>query len=224
MDDKESRIPRVLTIAGSDSGAGAGIQADLKTFAALGVYGMTAVTSITSQNTLGVQHVYDLPAEVVESQIQSVFSDMAPDAVKIGMLSSAGIAEAVYKKIRDFRFKSIIIDPVMKSSSGASLLSDQAVSLLKTKIFPCALAVTPNLDEASELTGKVVKNLSQMRDAARAVCDMGPRYVVVKGGHLDGDPVDLLFDGSEFFEFSGKRIHNLNSHGTGCTLDRKSVV
>ncbi|GBC89054.1 Pyridoxine kinase [bacterium HR13] len=212
-------IPRALTIAGSDSGGGAGIQADLKTFTALGVYGMSAITSITVQNTIGVFGVYDLPPYAVYSQIKVVVEDIGVDAVKTGMLSSEDIVKAVAKAIRDFELKNLVVDPVMRAKSGDPLLKDSARKALMEELLPLALIVTPNLPEAQEMCGFKINNLKDMEEACRVIHSLGPKYVVVKGGHLEGDKkVDVLYDGKSFYHLEGKHVPTKNTHGTGCTF------
>jgi len=214
------RIPRALTIAGSDSGGGAGIQADLKTFAALGVYGMSAITAVTAQNTVGVTAVHEIPTDVIAAQIDAVVTDIGVDVVKTGMLSSAEIIETVAAKAREHRFDLLVVDPVMVATSGAKLLRDDAVESLVSRLLPLATVVTPNVPEAEVLAGRSIASKDEMRDAARAIGALGPRYVVVKGGHLDALNVstDLLFDGIEFAEFESERIDTTSTHGTGCTF------
>ncbi|MBI9074419.1 MAG: bifunctional hydroxymethylpyrimidine kinase/phosphomethylpyrimidine kinase [Desulfatibacillum sp.] len=214
----DSDIPIVLSIAGSDSGAGAGIQADLKTLTALGVYGTTAITAITAQNTLGVSDWWEVPPDMVAAQIRAVVSDMGADAVKTGMLGGPETVRVVAREIRELGLKNVVVDPVMKAKGGKALLLPESRKVLVEDLFPLARVVTPNLDEASELLGRVVNDLSLMKEAARAIHGMGADFVVVKGGHLDGEPYDLLFDGRDFFEFSGKRFSTPHSHGTGCTF------
>ena len=209
-------IPRVLIIAGSDSGGGAGIQADLKTISALGAFGMTAITALTVQNTTGVYAVVEMPPELVVHQIEVCVSDIGCDAVKTGMLSSAALIEVVGTKIQDYRLDPLLVDPVMIAKSGAPLLKPDAIDALKTKLLPLATIITPNLHEAGALTGREIQTLMQMKEAARAIHGMGPRNVVVKGGHLAGVATDVLFDGSEVTEFHAERIETKNTHGTGC--------
>jgi len=209
---------RALTIAGSDSGGGAGIQADLKTFAALGVYGMSALTAITAQNTLGVQGVYELPAEFVGLQIDSVVSDIGVDAVKTGMLANAEIIAVVAAKVKEHRLPNLVVDPVMVAKSGDPLLREDARDALISLLLPLALVVTPNLHEARVLTGLTVENVEDMKKAAAAIHELGARYVVVKGGHLAGKSIDVLFGGEEFALFRSARIETRNTHGTGCTF------
>jgi hydroxymethylpyrimidine/phosphomethylpyrimidine kinase len=209
----------VLSIAGSDPSGGAGIQADLKTFAALGVYGMAAITALTAQNTVAVTGVHEVPPEFVAAQIDAVFADIVPDAVKAGMLSSAAIIHVVAEKARGFGFRNLVVDPVMVAKSGDRLLREDAVRALRDELIPLAYVVTPNLPEAAAITGRPVETLDNMREAARAIHSLGARNVVVKGGHLPGDVVtDLLFDGERFHEFTGPRIATKNTHGTGCTF------
>ncbi len=209
---------RALTIAGSDSGGGAGIQADLKTFAALGVFGTSAITSVTAQNTVGVQGVHDLPPEFVGRQIVSVLEDIAIDAAKTGMLSSAAIIGVVAEKVKTYRIERLVVDPVMVAKSGDPLLRPDAVKALIEHLLPLALVVTPNLPEAKALTGLAIDGLEAMRQAARQIHGLGSRYVVVKGGHLLGRAIDLLFDGKVFAELDAERIETPHTHGTGCVF------
>jgi hydroxymethylpyrimidine/phosphomethylpyrimidine kinase len=213
-------MKRALTIAGSDSGGGAGIQADLKTFAARGVYGMSAITALTAQNTVGVQGVFEIPPAFIAMQIDSVVSDIQPDAVKTGMLSSSPIIETVAAKIREHHLSPLVVDPVMVAKSGDPLLRNDARDALIRQLLPLATVVTPNLHEARVLCGFEISNLEEMRRAARAIREMGPRNVVVKGGHLPetSDAIDLLFDGERFQEFRAQRVQSEHTHGTGCTF------
>jgi hydroxymethylpyrimidine kinase/phosphomethylpyrimidine kinase len=211
-------MKRILTIAGSDSGGGAGIQADLKTITLLGGYGMSVLTALTAQNTVGVQEIHEIPARFVEKQIDSVLSDIGADAVKTGMLVNQEIIEVVSKKIRQYKVKKVVVDPVMVSKSGTHLLRGDAQDALIKKLIPLAWVVTPNLMEASVLTGLKVNSLEGMRRAAYLVYELGARHVVVKGGHLKGMAVDLLYDGKNFNEMEGPRIASKNTHGTGCTF------
>ncbi len=211
-------MKRALTIAGSDSGGGAGIQADLKTFAALGVYGTSALTAVTAQNTLGVTGVQELPPDMVASQIDAVVSDIGADAVKTGMLANSGIIRVVAGKVNEHGLSNLVVDPVMVAKGGDPLLQEEAVDALRTLLVPLALVVTPNLPEASALVGYRVATLEQARRAARDIVGMGSRSVVVKGGHLQGDAVDVFYDGSEFREFSSPRVDTTSTHGTGCTF------
>ncbi|MGQ9523732.1 MAG: bifunctional hydroxymethylpyrimidine kinase/phosphomethylpyrimidine kinase [Armatimonadota bacterium] len=209
-------VPRALTIAGSDSGGGAGIQADLKTFSALGVFGTTAITALTAQNTTGVFGVVEVPPDFVALQIDVVVRDIGVDAVKTGMLANAGIVEAVSDRVRSHGLEKLVVDPVMIAKSGAPLLRPDAVSALKSHLLPLALVVTPNLHEAEALCEFPVGDPKGMEDAAKAIHDLGPRFVVVKGGHLAGNPCDLLYDGSSFVRFEAERFDTKNTHGTGC--------
>jgi hydroxymethylpyrimidine/phosphomethylpyrimidine kinase len=212
-------VPAALTIAGSDSGGGAGIQADLKTFAALGVYGTSAITAITAQNTVAVSGITPLAADVVIAQIEAVAGDIELHATKIGMLATAAIVEAVAASIRGLDLPRVVLDPVMLAKSGAFLLEESAVEALKVEMLPRALVVTPNLPEAAVLCGHAVDSPPQIREAARRIHAMGPGAVVVKGGHAPGDMVvDLLFDGDRFTEYPTPRIPTSSTHGTGCTF------
>lgn len=211
-------IPRAMTIAGSDSGGGAGIQADLKTFAALGVFGTSAITALTAQNTCAVTAVVELAPEFVAAQIDAVVTDIGIDAAKTGMLANAAIIEAVAAKIREHRIDHLVVDPVMIAKSGASLLRSDAVEALRRLLLPLALVVTPNLPEASALTGRDIRTEREMEEAGRAILALGPRSVVVKGGHLPDtdESVDLFFHGREFRRFGARRIATRHTHGTGC--------
>ncbi len=213
-------MKRALTIAGSDSGGGAGIQADLKTFAARGVFGMSVLTALTAQNTVGVQGVFEIPPAFVAQQIDSVVSDIGVDVVKTGMLSSAPIIAAVAERLSYYNLKPLVVDPVMVAKGGDSLLREDARGALIRQLLPLATVVTPNLHEARVLCGFEVNNLDEMRRAAQAVQRMGPRNVVVKGGHLadELDAIDVLYDGVSFQEFRAQRIETKNAHGTGCTF------
>ena len=212
--------PRVLSVAGSDSGGGAGIQADLKTFSALGVYGMTAVTAVTVQNTQGVASYEALSPQTVGDQIRSVATDIGMDAAKTGMLANAGIVEAAAAALRDTGVPHLVVDPVFMSKHGHALLDADAVGALKGLILPLATLVTPNLPEAAGLAGFAVKSRDDMREAARVILALGPRAVLVKGGHLEGstDAEDLFADGEREEWITAERIDTPNTHGTGCTL------
>ena len=212
------RIPRALTIAGSDSGGGAGIQADLKTFSAFRVFGMSAITAVTAQNSVGVQGVENLSPAFVARQIESVLSDFGADAAKCGMLSTAAIIEAVATTIAAHRLENLVVDPVMVAKSGDPLLQADARTALITRILPLALVVTPNLPEAEALAGMPVTTREAMEEAARRIQAMGPRSVLVKGGHLKDDAVDVLWNGKSLTTFSAPRVDSTNTHGTGCTL------
>jgi hydroxymethylpyrimidine/phosphomethylpyrimidine kinase len=218
MTDQVKIPPIALTIAGSDSGGGAGIQADLKTFSALGVYGMSVLTAITAQNTLGVTAVADIPVDIISAQIDAVLSDIGADAVKTGMLSSAEIIETVADGMGRHKVARLVVDPVMVATSGDRLLRPDAVETLRSVLLPMATVATPNLPEAEMLLGRSVASVSEMREAARALADLGPQSVIVKGGHLEGDAVDVFYDGTDMLELSAKRIDTTSTHGTGCTL------
>ncbi|GAA4613279.1 bifunctional hydroxymethylpyrimidine kinase/phosphomethylpyrimidine kinase [Actinoallomurus liliacearum] len=209
--------PRVLTIAGSDSGGGAGIQADLKTMLALGVHGMSVIAAVTAQNSLGVQGYWELPPEAVRAQLDSVLSDIGAQAIKTGMLASSVLVETVAEVLAGVDAP-IVVDPVGVSKHGDALLAPEAVGAVRSALLPLATVVTPNLWEVEQLTGIKVEDESGMRRAAEAVKALGPRWVLIKGGHLPGDPVDLLFDGTTEHRFPGRRLDNLHTHGTGCTL------
>jgi hydroxymethylpyrimidine/phosphomethylpyrimidine kinase len=211
-------IPKALTIAGSDSGGGAGIQADLKTFSAFRVFGMSVITAVTAQNSLGVQAVENLPPAFVAQQLRSVLEDFGADAAKCGMLSTAPIIEAVAAELERRRVEKLVVDPVMVAKSGDRLLQPDASVALADRILPLALVVTPNLPEAEALAGMRVVDPEDMEEAARRIHGMGPRYVLVKGGHLKGDATDLLWNGREFTRFTAPRIDSANTHGTGCTF------
>jgi hydroxymethylpyrimidine/phosphomethylpyrimidine kinase len=209
--------PRVLTIAGSDSGGGAGIQADLKTITALGAFGTSAVTALTAQNTLGVRAVLEVPPGFVAAQIDAVMEDIGTDAAKTGMLGGRAVVEAVADRVRHHDIRPLVVDPVMAAKSGDALLAADALDALRRLLLPLASVVTPNLPEAAALAGVPVKDEEGMREAARRIHADGPRYVLVKGGHLAGEPTDLLFDGRAFRRVTRPRVATRNTHGTGCT-------
>ena len=210
--------PIALTIAGSDSGGGAGIQADLKTFQAFGVFGTSAITAITAQNTEGVTAVHAVPLDVVRAQIDAVVTDLPPAAVKTGMLATAGLAKAVAAAIRDHHLTAYVLDPVMVSTSGHRLLDAKAESTLARELLPLSALVTPNLHEARILTGRMVESLQDMKWAARSLVDMGAGAALVKGGHLEGDAVDFFWDGTDEYLWRKPRLNTRHTHGTGCTL------
>ncbi|HEY3952248.1 MAG TPA: bifunctional hydroxymethylpyrimidine kinase/phosphomethylpyrimidine kinase [Streptosporangiaceae bacterium] len=209
--------PAVLTVAGSDSGGGAGIQADLKTMLALGVHGMSVICAVTAQNSTGVQGVWELPEEAVRAQMRSVLSDIGAQAVKTGMLASARTVTVVADELAGVTAP-LVVDPVAASTHGDRLLDRDAAGALTGRLFPLATVVTPNIDEAELLTGVRVTGERGLLAAARALKDMGPRWVLVTGGHLPGDPVDLLYDGRQAHTFTGPRLPGGHDHGTGCTL------
>ena len=215
----EPNLPkRILTIAGSDSGGGAGIEADLKTFAALGAYGMAAVTAVTAQNTVAVTEVLDLPPGLVAAQIDAVASDIGVDACKTGMLSNAAIVIAVAEALRRHAVAYIVIDPVMVAESGAQLLRDDAVSALIEHLLPQATIMTPNVPEAEALTGMTIRDEGHMRRAAERLHAMGAQNVLMKGGHMPSrESTDFLYDGASWTPFSAPRLETRSTHGTGCT-------
>ena len=215
----DRRVPRVLTIAGSDSGGGAGIQADLKTFGALGVFGTCAVTTITAQNTLGVTDVLETPIAIIQAQIDAIVSDIGTDAVKTGMLSSVEIINAVAERLEFHNLDVAVIDPVMVASTGAPLLREDAVDAMRDVLTPKATVLTPNTREARTLTGIDVNTVDDAKVAAKMLVEeFGAQNAVVKGGHIEGPATDILYDGSEFTTFTSERIDTRNTHGTGCTL------
>lgn len=211
-------MKRVLTIAGSDSGGGAGIQADLKAITLLGGFGMSVITALTAQNTLGVHGIHEIPPSFVEKQMEVVLSDIGADAIKTGMLAHSEIIRVVARKIRQYGLKYVVVDPVMVAKSGDSLLRKDAQDALIRELIPLAWIVTPNLPEASVLAGFKVTSLEEMKKAARRIHQLGAKHVVVKGGHLKGRAVDLLYDGKRFEEIVAPRIKTKNTHGTGCTF------
>lgn len=208
--------PVALTIAGSDPSGGAGIQADLKTFHRFGAYGEAAITLLTVQNSVGVSRVECVPAELVVAQVRAVLEDIPPGAAKTGALGNVDIVEAVAALAAEFRFP-LVVDPVMISKHGAPLISAEAREAVREHLLPRAFLVTPNLEEASVLTGLVVEDVEAMREAARRICGMGAGAALVKGGHLHGDAVDVLFWRGEWHEFEAPRISTPHTHGTGCT-------
>ena len=213
-------VPRALTVAGSDSGGGAGVQADLKTFTALGVYGMTAITSVTVQNTEGVFGVYDIPPQLVYEQIRVVVEDIGVDAAKTGMLSNTEIVLAVARAVKDLKIPNLVVDPVLRAKSGDTLLREESFETLVKEILPLALVVTPNVPEAEALCGGEIRSTREMELCARKILRMGPKAVVIKGGHMKSDKaVDLYYEGGgEFHYFVSERVETGNTHGTGCTF------
>lgn len=218
---------KVLTIAGSDSCCGAGIQADLKTISSLGAYGICAVTAITAQNTLGVSSVFAVPSSVVGQQIESVVSDIGVDSVKTGMLVNAEIVEIVCDMVRKHNLKKLVVDPVIKSHKGQSLLSQDGIKMLRSALMPLSCLITPNIPEAEILSGRKIENLSDAEDAAKELCELGAECVLIKGGHIMDhennkiddskvDIVDLFFDGCSFYRYCKDRVKTENVHGTGC--------
>lgn len=207
-----------LTIAGSDSGGGAGIQADLKTFSAHGVFGMSVITSVTAQNTTGVLGIEDISPETVLLQMKAVFEDLYPDAVKIGMVSSREIIKAIAEGLKKYKPEKVVLDPVMISKSGSFLLKPDAVGAFREELIPQSLVITPNLMEAEALSGIKIRDRDSMKDAARKIIDLGAKSVVIKGGHLTGDALDIFYDGGNFYDVASERIKTKNTHGTGCTF------
>ncbi|MCL6281225.1 bifunctional hydroxymethylpyrimidine kinase/phosphomethylpyrimidine kinase [Streptomyces albidoflavus] len=215
--DIPPRPRRVLTVAGSDSGGGAGIQADLKTMLALGVHGMSVLTAVTAQNSLGVQGVWELPDDAVRTQYRSVVDDIGVQAVKTGMLSSASLVTTVAELLAATEAPAVV-DPVGVSKHGDSLLAESALDAVRHRLMPVATVATPNLDEVAQLTGVEVRDEAGMERAAEAVLALGPTWALIKGGHLSGDAVDLLTDGTETHWYRAPRLDNRHTHGTGCTL------
>ncbi|MSQ21901.1 MAG: bifunctional hydroxymethylpyrimidine kinase/phosphomethylpyrimidine kinase [Dehalococcoidia bacterium] len=214
-----TKPPTAMTIAGSDSGGGAGIQADLKTFAALGVYGTSAITAITAQNTLGVTAIHEAPVEIIAAQIDAILTDIGADAVKTGMFSSSAIIETVARELKRHGVTRLVVDPVMVAKGGRRLLREDAVEALRTRLLPLATVVTPNIPEAEVLAGMTIRTPQDAREAARKIVALGAKSVVVKGGHLSGtEATDLFYDGKQFREFTAQRVDTKNTHGTGCTF------
>jgi len=222
MNETGRQTPSAMTIAGSDSGAGAGVQADLKTFAALGVYGTSVLTAITAQNTVAVTAVHEIPTDIIEAQIDAVVSDIGADATKTGMLSSRVIIECVTESLKKYAdvpgLRRLVVDPVMVAKSGDSLLKEEAVGTLRNLLLPMAAVVTPNIPEAESLTGLAISTDEDVRKAAKEIVAMGAASVVVKGGHREGPATDVYYDGRNFTEFTAPRIETANTHGTGCTF------
>ena len=211
-------MKKVLTIAGSDCSGGAGIQADLKTMAAHHVYGMSVITALTAQNTMGVQAIHEAPPEFVAQEIDSVFTDIVPDAVKIGMVSSASLIHVIAEKMRFYQVKNLVVDPVMVATSGSRLLADAAMNSLRNELLPLATLITPNIPEAETLTGMAIRSQEEMLTAAKLLAERIPGAILVKGGHFGGNADDLLYTNRTALWFCGERIDNPNTHGTGCTL------
>ncbi|HEX3507239.1 MAG TPA: bifunctional hydroxymethylpyrimidine kinase/phosphomethylpyrimidine kinase [Candidatus Dormibacteraeota bacterium] len=212
------RLPVALTIAGSDSGGGAGIQADLKTFAALGVHGTSAITAVTAQNTVTVTDILELPVEMITAQIEAIVSDLEVAAAKTGMLSSSKIIDAVAVAIAKHRITSVVVDPVMVAKGGARLLRADAIDALRMRLLPLAAVITPNLPEAEVILGRPVRTLAERRGAARDLVALGVRAAVVKGGHAEDDVTDVFWDGTNMVELTGARLPTGNTHGSGCVF------
>ena len=217
-------MKRVLTIAGSDSGGGAGIQADLKTFSAFGVYGMSVITAVTAQNTLRVNGITGIPPKFVGLQFESVLADIGADGVKTGMLYTPEIVQIVAHKIHKSRIPHVVVDPVLVAKDGSSLLERRAIDVLKHDLFPLATVVTPNIPEAELFADMPIQSLDDMKEAAQIMVNRGCRAVLIKGGHLEGQAVDILFDGDVFSSWTSPRIETRNTHGTGCTLSAGIVA
>jgi hydroxymethylpyrimidine/phosphomethylpyrimidine kinase len=211
-------IRKALTIAGSDSGAGAGIQADLKTFAALGVYGTSALTAVTAQNTLGVTAIHVLNPKMVAAQIDAVVTDIGAHALKTGMLANAAIVEIVARKVQEHGLRKLVVDPVMVATSGDLLIKKSAVAALRARLLPLATVVTPNIPEAEQLTGMALRTSKDIEAAASRIIAMGAKSVVIKGGHRAGPALDLFYDGKKYRTLYAPRIRTKNTHGTGCTF------
>ncbi|MDR3355082.1 MAG: bifunctional hydroxymethylpyrimidine kinase/phosphomethylpyrimidine kinase [Synergistaceae bacterium] len=210
-------MKKVLSIAGSDCSGGAGIQADIKTFSAHGVFGMSVIVSVVAENTVRVIGIQDVTPDMIEKQIDAVFEDIGTDAVKVGMLSGPDCMRAVARKLCEYRPSNVVIDPVMYAKNGSPLMAPGSISALISEIIPLADVLTPNIEEASEISGIKIAGAGDMRKAAEVIHDMGCRHVLVKGGHLSGSALDILFDGKRFFEYDAERIDTKNTHGTGCT-------
>lgn len=212
-------IKRALTIAGSDSGGGAGIQADIKSMSANGVYAMSVITAVTAQNTKGVQGYVDVPLEYIDMQLDSIFSDIVPDAVKTGMLSNPETVALVARKLHEYKVQNLVVDPVMIAKGGSPLLKEEAVQNMVGMLFPQAAVITPNIPEAEFITGKKIVTSADMHEICIELSDLGAQAVLLKGGHMGTDEAnDLLYDGTDFHTFTSKRITTENTHGTGCSL------
>lgn len=218
LPEKEKRMNTALTIAGSDSCGGAGIQADIKTMTANGVYAMSAITALTAQNTTGVSDIYEVSPEFLQAQLKAIFEDITPDAIKIGMVSSSDLIKTIAKSLKEYNGKNIVLDPVMVATSGAKLISDDAISTLKEYLIPLATVITPNIPEAEVLSNMEIHNEEEMIKAAAVISEKYDCAVLCKGGHSINDANDLLYRNGEYKWFYGKRINNPNTHGTGCTL------
>lgn len=216
-----NRLFKVLCIGGSDSGGGAGIQADLKAVSACGNYGLTVITALTAQNTRGVQDIYPVPPKFITAQLDAVLSDIGADALKTGMMLTAGAVHAVVSKIEQYRQKQVVVDPVMIAKGGRTMMQEAARQALIKKLLPLALVATPNIPEAEYLTHMKINSIPAMKKAATVILDLGVKNVVIKGGHLPGrkisGSIDILYDGKQYFEFSADWIETKNTHGTGCT-------
>ena len=208
----------VLSIAGSDSSGGAGIQADIKTIIANGCYAETAITALTAQNTLGVRDILNVEPSFLENELDAIFEDIKPDAVKIGMVSDKELIKSIVKKLKQYNAKNIVVDPVMVATSGSKLLSDDAINTLVTELIPIADIITPNIPEAEVLSGMKINNVADMEKAIKIIAKLGSKATLLKGGHMVNDANDLLYENNKLIWINGKRINNTNTHGTGCTL------
>ena len=208
----------VLSIAGSDSSGGAGIQADIKTIIANGCFAETAITALTAQNTLGVRDILNVTPEFLENELDAIFEDIRPDAIKIGMVSDKNLIKSIVKKLKQYNAKNIVVDPVMVATSGSKLLSDDAINTLVNELIPLADIITPNIPEAEVLSGIKINNINDMEQAIKIISKLGSKSVLLKGGHMINDANDLLYYNNELTWINGKRINNNNTHGTGCTL------
>jgi len=219
MEVSSMTVPKALTIAGSDSGGGAGIQADLKTFQERDVFGMSVITAVTAQNTVGVQGVYPLAVEAVETQLDSIATDLFPNAVKTGMLFSADIIYAVARKIKQYGLQNVVVDPVMIAKGGQSLLQREAVQALK-ELLPLCEVITPNIPEAEVITGKEIHTIEDRKEAAKQMHELGVKHVVIKGGHDQShqDMIDIVYDGHKYVEITHEKMNTKHTHGTGCTF------
>lgn len=213
-----NKIKKLLTIAGSDSCGGAGIQADLKTFSAHRVYGMSVITAVTAQNSQGVFAVQDISVDIIQKQIEVIFDDIFVDATKIGMVSKTETIKTIADTLNKYKINNLVVDPVMVSKSGFHLLQPDAKEALINHLFPITTVVTPNIPEAEVITGLEIQNLNDIEKAAKIIYKMGPKYVLVKGGHMEGEALDVLYDGQKFNYYNSPRINSKNTHGTGCTL------
>lgn len=211
-------MKKVLTIAGSDCSGGAGIQADIKTITVHKIYAMSAITALTAQNTTGVTDILEVEPNFLKAQLDAIFTDIRPDAIKIGMVSSSKLIEVIVEKLIEYKAQNIVVDPVMIATSGAKLLSDEAMEILKSKLISIATVITPNILEAEVLSGLTIRTQSDMLLAAREIAKFYSGYILIKGGHLVCDAIDLLYKSGEEHWFNGKKIDNSNTHGTGCTL------
>ena len=212
------KVPRVLVIAGSDSGGGAGIQADIKTLNSIGVFGMTAITSLTAQNTKGVFEIFDLPYSFIKKQIEVVIEDIGVDAIKIGMVSNKEIVEVIVEMIKKYKIENVILDPVMKSQTGYDLIKEDAKKILIENLLPLSLIITPNKFEAEEISEIKINGVKEIKEAIFKIKEKGTKWVLIKGGHLNGNyAIDYLSDGKEIYEIKTKRIETENTHGSGCT-------